>query len=172
MLLLVLLCYLLFPQHPALMSLREGFFRDQHSTCDCMAATSGQPSRIIPQQNAHREALGAKKVVKSSQLTKALTSTGSIGWVVNIIRCTNEIYIILTQLNCHVNVWSQCKKLPGSYRQKAEFLITLQNHGCLIWTQPNETGCLVDMSLSHEAVTTAMTHQLTIGAVQSNIGRA
>ncbi|KAI6114314.1 hypothetical protein F5141DRAFT_1062756 [Pisolithus sp. B1] len=48
------------------------------------------------------------------------------------------------------------KKLPGGYMQKAELLIILQNHGCLVWTQAHEIGYLIDTSWGHEAITKAL----------------
>ncbi|KAI6002532.1 hypothetical protein EDC04DRAFT_2611845 [Pisolithus marmoratus] len=109
-----------------------------------MAPTSSQLSNIVPQKTACTEALGTKKVAKPSQLTKVSTSTGD-------------------HKSSHGNgrsFWSKgClldQMLPGGYRRKAEFLITLQNHGCLIQTQQHESRYLINMSWSYEEVTTAL----------------
>ncbi|KAI6047240.1 hypothetical protein EDC04DRAFT_2887048 [Pisolithus marmoratus] len=118
-----------------------------------MAATSSQPSNIIPQKTACTEALGTKKVAKPSQLTKASTSTGDCKSSHGIVTSGRSFWVSsIAMLTCGLDTKGHLldETLPGGYKQKVEFLITLQNHGCLIWTQQHESGYLINMSWSYE----------------------
>lgn len=121
-----------------------------------MTAKSSQP---VSRKNARTEALGMKKAAKPSQLAKASTSTGdrktSHGTVTSgrTFR-VSSIAMLTCGLDSKGNLLDQ--KLPGGYRQKAEFLIILQNHGCLVRTQSHEIGYSIDTSWCHEEVTKAL----------------
>ncbi|KAI6103996.1 hypothetical protein EDD16DRAFT_275643 [Pisolithus croceorrhizus] len=124
-----------------------------------MTAMSSQPASMVSRKNARTEALGMKKAAKPSQLTKASTSTGDRKTLHGTVTSSRPFRVSsVAMLTCGLDSKGNLldEKLPGGYRQKAEFLIILQNHGCLIRTQAHEIGYLIDASWGHEEVTQAL----------------
>lgn len=120
---------------------------------------SSQPASMVSRKNARTEALGMKKAAKPSQLTKASTSTGDRKTLHGTVTSSRPFRVSsVAMLTCGLDSKGNLldEKLPGGYRQKAEFLIILQNHGCLIRTQAHEIGYLIDASWGHEEVTQAL----------------